>query len=50
MMFGASIVLVDAAWRFYVEGFTWRVAGIALMAVLLLAGQIADSRKRSAQP
>ena len=45
-VFGLSILLIGAAWRFYVEGFTWRVAVIALMAVLLLAGQIGYSRKR----
>jgi hypothetical protein len=46
IVFGVSIALIGAAWRFYVEGFTWRVAVIALMAVLLLAGQIGHSRKR----
>jgi hypothetical protein len=40
IVFGVSIALAGAAWRFYVAGFTWRVAMIALMAVLLLAGQI----------
>ena len=49
-VFGCSILLIGTAWRLYAEGFTWRVAGVALMAVLLLAGQIGRSRKRSPQP
>jgi hypothetical protein len=49
-VFGLSILLIGAAWRLYVEGFTWRVAAIALMAVLFLAGQIGQSRKQSPQP
>jgi hypothetical protein len=44
VVFGNSILLIGTAWRLYAEGFTWRVAGIALMAVLFLAGQIGHSR------
>jgi hypothetical protein len=50
LVFGNSILLVGTAWRLYAEGFTWRVAVIALMAVSFLAGQIGHSRKRSPQP
>lgn len=50
VVFGGSILLVLTGWRLYAEGFTWRVAVVALMAVLLLAGQIGHSRKRSPQP
>ena len=39
-VFGGSILLVFTAWRLYAEGFTWRMAVFALMAILLLAGQI----------
>jgi len=47
-VFGNSILLIGTAWRLYDEGFTWRVAGSALMAVLFLAGQI--GRQRSPEP
>ena len=50
VVFGASILLIGAAWRLYAEGFTWDVAVIALMAVLFLVGQIGPNRKRSPQP
>jgi hypothetical protein len=49
-VFGLSILLIGAAWRLYVEGFTWRVAMIALMAGLFLAAQIGYSRRESPQP
>ena len=47
VVFGASILLIGMAWRLYAEGFTWDVAAMALMAVLLLAGQIGHSRKKT---
>jgi hypothetical protein len=48
--FGSVILLIGAAWRFYAEGFTWRVAWIALMAVLMLVGRIGRSRNDLPQP
>jgi hypothetical protein len=49
-VFGASILLIGAAWRFYAEGFTRDVAVMALMAVLFLAAHIGRSRSDSPQP
>lgn len=47
IVFGCSILLIGAAWRFYADGFTWDVAMMALMAVLFLASQIGRSRNDS---
>jgi len=44
VVFGCSILLIGAAWRFYAEGFTRDVAVMALMAILFLAGHIGRSR------
>jgi hypothetical protein len=42
LVFGSSILLIVTAWRLYAEGFTWRVAVTALMAVLFLLAYLKD--------
>jgi hypothetical protein len=46
MMFGVVIALIGATWRFYAEGFSWRVAAIVVMVVLILANHLRHRRRK----
>ena len=45
IVFGSILALAGAAWRLYVEGFTWRVGASAAMVALLLGGYFRSRRK-----
>jgi hypothetical protein len=44
VIFAVLVTLASAVWRFYAEGFTWRVAALAVMAALILAGHFRRAR------
>lgn len=50
VVFAVIVTIVGAAWRFYAEGFTWRVAALAIMAVLILAAHVRRARALDKRP